>query len=70
VDRSVHSPFIERFVAQTRKTQILGNPIDPRVSLGPVVSRKAAQSIRKQVTDAVSAGAKVNRAGFAGGSNS
>ncbi len=36
----------------------LGDPTRPEITLGPVVSLASAERIRKQVEDAVAAGAK------------
>ncbi|KAG6871072.1 hypothetical protein C0992_011777, partial [Termitomyces sp. T32_za158] len=40
------------------QTYKLGDPTDPSTNLGPVVSLVSAERIRKQVEDAVAAGAK------------
>ncbi|KAF9041356.1 succinate semialdehyde dehydrogenase [Panaeolus papilionaceus] len=57
VHESLYEPFVEKFVVLT-KTYKLGDPTLPETNLGPVVSLASAQRIRKQVTDAVAAGAK------------
>jgi len=48
---------VERFIAIT-KAYRLGDPTLPETNLGPVVSLASAERIRKQVQDAVRAGAK------------
>ncbi|KAF8804769.1 NAD-aldehyde dehydrogenase [Phlegmacium glaucopus] len=57
VHESIYDSFVERFVAIT-KAYRLGDPTLPETNLGPVVSLASAERIRKQVQDAVRAGAK------------
>ncbi|KAI9298819.1 aldehyde dehydrogenase [Neoconidiobolus thromboides FSU 785] len=57
VHTKVYQAFVEEFVKIT-KDYILGNPLDPKVTLGPMVSKQSAEFIRKQVKEAVSQGAK------------
>ncbi|KAF9459131.1 NAD-aldehyde dehydrogenase [Collybia nuda] len=57
----VHESLYDRFVAefvQVVKSYKLGDPTQPTTNLGPVVSLASAERIRKQVADAVAAGAK------------
>jgi len=58
VHESIYQKFIDRFVDVTRATQKLGNPLDQRTTLGPVVSAAAAQEIRSQIEAAIDAGAR------------
>jgi acyl-CoA reductase-like NAD-dependent aldehyde dehydrogenase len=51
-----YQEFVDGLVALTHKF-ILGSPLDPQTTLGPVVRTAAAQSVRNQVKDAVSRGA-------------
>jgi len=57
----VHADVYEKFVAGyaglTRK-YVLGNPLDPETTLGPMVRAEAAQFVRGQIKAAVQAGAK------------
>jgi acyl-CoA reductase-like NAD-dependent aldehyde dehydrogenase len=66
VHGAVFDEFVERAVAVTNQYR-LGNPTDPAVNLGPVVSAKAAGFIRDQMAEAVTQGAKalINPANFA-----
>ncbi|KJA14854.1 hypothetical protein HYPSUDRAFT_208364 [Hypholoma sublateritium FD-334 SS-4] len=57
VHESVYDEFVAKFVEIT-KTYKLGDPTLPGTNLGPVVSLASAERIRKQVSDAVKAGAK------------
>jgi len=56
VHSSLFKEFIERAVALT-KQYVLGDPLDPQTTLGPVVSSRAAADIRAIVAEAVSKGA-------------
>ncbi|OCF35499.1 hypothetical protein I316_02551 [Kwoniella heveanensis BCC8398] len=56
-----HSSVYDRVVqglAERAKSLKLGDPKDPSVTLGPVVSKRSADHIRKQVANAISAGGR------------
>lgn len=57
VHRSRYDEFVKRYAALVR-TYKLGDPLDPETTLGPMVRPAAAEFARKQVADAVAAGAK------------
>jgi acyl-CoA reductase-like NAD-dependent aldehyde dehydrogenase len=57
VHRSLYQPFVDGFVELTRKYQ-LGNPLDAKTTLGPMVRADAAAAVRAQVREAVSKGAR------------
>ena len=57
VDESIFDNFIESFKEQTEKYN-LNNPLDDSTSLGPVVKLSAANTIRNQISKAISNGAK------------
>ena len=57
VHRDVYEPFIEAFVAETRKL-VLGDPRDPVTTLGPVVRIRNAKAIQSQIDQALAAGAR------------
>jgi acyl-CoA reductase-like NAD-dependent aldehyde dehydrogenase len=52
-----YQEFVDGVVALTNK-YVLGSPLDPDTTLGPVVRTAAAQAVRAQVKDALSRGAK------------
>lgn len=66
VDATVFDEFVAKAVEITQGYR-LGDPTDPAVNLGPVVSPKAAAFIRAQVDEAISQGARalVAAEGFA-----
>jgi len=57
VHRSLFKEFIARAVALTNQ-YVLGNPLDPETTLGPVVSTRAAADIRATIAEALGKGAK------------
>jgi acyl-CoA reductase-like NAD-dependent aldehyde dehydrogenase len=57
VDERLYDAFVEGWVDLTRK-YVLGNPLDPETTLGPVVRTAAAAEIRRQVAASVAAGAR------------
>lgn len=57
VHRDRYDDFVEGFVAATRG-YVLGNPLDAATSIGPMVTSKAAEFVRGQITAARTAGAR------------
>mgnify|MGYP003304800723 CR=1 FL=1 len=57
VDESIFDYFIESFKEQTEKYN-LNNPLEESTNLGPVVKLSAANTIREQISNAISNGAK------------
>jgi acyl-CoA reductase-like NAD-dependent aldehyde dehydrogenase len=57
VDRAVYGEFLERFVDLTRRYR-LGNPTRTDTTLGPMVRTSAADTVREQIREAVSRGAR------------
>jgi acyl-CoA reductase-like NAD-dependent aldehyde dehydrogenase len=56
VHEAVWQPFLDGFVEATNRYR-LGDPLDPETSLGPMSSARAAAQVRRQVQEAVEAGA-------------
>jgi len=56
VHESLYDAFVEKAVAFAR-AQKLGDPMDPETTLGPMANVRFAEVVRKQVADAVTAGA-------------
>ena len=52
-----YDEFVEAFVARS-KQYVLGDPLDPKTTLGPVVDVASADFVRGQVASAVAAGAR------------
>ncbi|MBM3555081.1 MAG: aldehyde dehydrogenase family protein [Alphaproteobacteria bacterium] len=57
VHESLFDRFVDAFVALTEK-YVLGNPLDPATTLGPVVRASAAEAIHRQIDQAMRAGAR------------
>jgi len=66
VDQSLFADFVEGVVALAKNYR-LGRPDDANSNLGPLVKTSAAEFVRGQIDDAISAGAKalIDPAGFA-----
>jgi acyl-CoA reductase-like NAD-dependent aldehyde dehydrogenase len=57
VAASLYPAFVERFVALTRQ-YVLGNPLDPATTLGPMVTPQAADFVRGQIAQALAQGGR------------
>lgn len=57
VHEDVYDEFVEGFVAATRG-YVLGNPLDPATTIGPMVTARAAEGARAQVAAAIAQGAR------------
>jgi acyl-CoA reductase-like NAD-dependent aldehyde dehydrogenase len=56
VHEAVREPFLEGLVDAARSHR-LGDPLDPETSLGPMATAKGAAEVRRQVREALAAGA-------------
>jgi acyl-CoA reductase-like NAD-dependent aldehyde dehydrogenase len=56
VDESVHDEFVSA-VQEVLKGYKLGDPMDPKTNVGPVVSKRAAETISAHIEDALNKGA-------------
>jgi acyl-CoA reductase-like NAD-dependent aldehyde dehydrogenase len=57
VERSIYEPFVERFIAATRKL-VVGDPAKPETQLGPLVSSSQRTSVEEFLADARKNGSK------------
>lgn len=57
VHDSVYDEFVEGFVALTQQ-YVLGNPLHPDTTIGPMVNAAAADFVRQQIKQALSGGAQ------------
>ena len=64
VHESLFDKFVEGAVAFARAYK-LGNPLDSATTLGPMASKRFADTVRKQIADAVAAGATAHVPTFA-----
>jgi acyl-CoA reductase-like NAD-dependent aldehyde dehydrogenase len=58
VERSIYSRFLEAFVEKTRG-YVLGDPMEPTTTMGPLASRHALDVLTEQVKDALVRGGKL-----------
>ena len=57
VDRAVFDPFVAGFV-DLAKAYVLGDPLDPATTLGPMARASGAEAVRDQIDAALRAGAR------------
>jgi acyl-CoA reductase-like NAD-dependent aldehyde dehydrogenase len=57
VHEALYDEFVERWIDLTRQ-YVLGSPLEPATTLGPVVRASAADAIRGQVAASIAAGAR------------
>ncbi|WOS61559.1 aldehyde dehydrogenase family protein [Sinorhizobium fredii] len=57
VHESIYDAFVEKSVAWVSNYR-LGDPLDPETTLGPMANKRFAATVRNQIADAVSKGAK------------
>ena len=57
VHEALYDEFVDRFVEAVQSLR-LGNPLDPKTTLGPLVRTKAAEWVREQIEEAVAKGAE------------
>jgi acyl-CoA reductase-like NAD-dependent aldehyde dehydrogenase len=65
--RSIYEPFMEKFV-QASQDMVVGDPLDERVDVGPMISSQEVERIESWVQEAVSGGAQVLTGGKREGS--
>lgn len=61
-DRAVYEPFTERFLAATAG-MVVGDPLDERVDVGPMIDLREAERIEAWVTEAAASGAHLAAGG-------
>lgn len=59
VDRRIHDEYVERLTAAMRAETRLGDPLDPRTTMGPLNNEATAAKTERHVAQAVEAGAIV-----------
>lgn len=57
VERSIYEPFVEKFVATTKKL-VVGDPTKPETQLGPLVSGGQRSTVEEYLADAKARGSK------------
>ena len=57
-ERTVYEPFTERFV-QASEAMVVGDPLDERVDVGPMIDVREAERIEGWVREALTSGARV-----------
>jgi acyl-CoA reductase-like NAD-dependent aldehyde dehydrogenase len=62
IHRSIYDQFLEQFVAHTQ-TLRPGDPLDPTVNIGPLITDAAVRAMDERIKDAVAKGAVVRSGG-------
>lgn len=57
VHRSLYADFIDG-AAELASRYVLGNPLDPSTTMGPMVNSRAASDVRQQIDQAIKSGAR------------
>ena len=57
VQRQVHDAYLERLLAAVKADVRLGDPLDPRTTMGPANNERTAEKTERHVRDAVERGA-------------
>jgi acyl-CoA reductase-like NAD-dependent aldehyde dehydrogenase len=57
-EKNVYEPFSEKFVKATQ-AMVVGDPLDERVDVGPMIDSKEVDRIEQWITEAQTSGAKV-----------
>jgi len=63
VQRSVHDAYLERLLAAVASDVRLGDPLDPRTTMGPLNNARTAEKTERHVGDAISNGAALGSGG-------
>lgn len=69
IHRKVYQNFLRLFLSAVKKEVVTGNPADPRVLMGPLISKEAADRIESWIREARRKGAKVLMGGARKGGN-
>uniref|UniRef100_H2Z8K4 Succinate-semialdehyde dehydrogenase n=1 Tax=Ciona savignyi TaxID=51511 RepID=H2Z8K4_CIOSA len=59
VQESIHDEFVEQLIAAIKNELKFGDPLDSKVTFGPMINEKAVQKVESQVEDAIKNGGKV-----------
>jgi len=65
VERRIHDRFVERFVELGRDAYRPGDPLDPSVNMGPLVTREAQQRVLRLIEAGTREGARLQFGGDA-----
>lgn len=58
VEEAIFDRFVDAYVARTKNDYVVGDPLDPKTNLGPMVDVKSADHVRRQIEEAVDKGAR------------
>ncbi|MEN6329325.1 MAG: lactaldehyde dehydrogenase [Methanobacteriaceae archaeon] len=58
IQDNVADDFVEELVRKTKKLKV-GDPLDPKTDMGPLINEQAALTVQNKVTDAIKGGAQL-----------
>lgn len=59
IHNSKKEEFVSRLISEYLEKEVIGDPMDPEVTMGPMISERAAKGVEEQVNLTVSQGAKI-----------
>lgn len=59
IHNSKKEEFINRLISEYLEKEVIGDPMDPEVTMGPMISERAAKGVEEQVNLTVSQGAEI-----------
>lgn len=59
VHQDIHDTFVDKFIAYTKETYTIGDPLDPEVTMGPLVNREQQERVRSYIDIGLSEGCKM-----------
>lgn len=62
IHESVYDEFLEKYLARA-KTFVVGNPMDPKTTMGPLVSKEHADSVMRYIESGIAEGATLKLGG-------
>jgi len=65
VERPIYDEFVERFISEGKGAYVAGDPLDPKINLGPLVTDEAQQRVMSFIESGKKEGAKLQFGGDA-----
>ncbi|MFV0361827.1 MAG: aldehyde dehydrogenase family protein [Suipraeoptans sp.] len=59
IHNSLKEEFAERLIKEHLEKLVIGNPMDPKVTMGPMIAERAAKTVEEQVKKTVDQGANI-----------
>ena len=59
VEASVHDRFVEKLLARVREDWMIGDPMDPKTGMGPLISHSHLKSVQEYIVEGKKGGAEL-----------